>query len=180
MLSNPTKVDFAPQRYVCDFQYVLLKAILGWDFLSNKIPVKYPSDECYRNPLMITQNCLRYWLGAVRHQAITCTNIDQFPWHSLPSPGVNGSKHTSKNLSYLQTQQTTVSVCQAITLIVRSAQLTGAPLILGNVCWGGWWGGWVVCVSTQPYHNYLLCSFLNFMHSFLDLINNPMIVALWD
>ena len=38
--------------------------------------VKLPSDECNWILLMISQHCFRYWLGAVRQQAITWANVD--------------------------------------------------------------------------------------------------------
>ena len=34
------------------------------------------SGECHGTPLMISQHCFRYWLGAIKHQAITLTNLD--------------------------------------------------------------------------------------------------------
>ena len=36
-----------------------------------------PSDECHRTLLMISQHWSRWWLGAVRQQAITWTSVDQ-------------------------------------------------------------------------------------------------------
>ena len=38
--------------------------------------VKLSSGDCHRTLLMITQHCFRWWLGAVRHQAITWAIVD--------------------------------------------------------------------------------------------------------
>ena len=38
--------------------------------------MKLPSDECYWILLMINQHQFRKWLGAIRHQAITSSNVD--------------------------------------------------------------------------------------------------------
>ena len=38
--------------------------------------VKFLSAQCHRMPLMISQHCVRYWLGAVRQQADTWANVD--------------------------------------------------------------------------------------------------------
>ena len=35
------------------------------------LPVILHSDECHKTSLMISQHCFKYWLGAVRQQAIT-------------------------------------------------------------------------------------------------------------
>ena len=39
-------------------------------------PKKLPSDECHKTLLMISQHWFRWWLGAVRQQAITWANVD--------------------------------------------------------------------------------------------------------
>ena len=40
------------------------------------ISFEIAQDECRKNPLLISQHCFREWLGAVKHQAITWTNVD--------------------------------------------------------------------------------------------------------
>ena len=42
--------------------------------------------------MMISLHCFRWWLGAVRHQAITWTNVDQVLWHQLVLLGHNELK----------------------------------------------------------------------------------------
>ena len=47
------------------------------------------SDECHRTLLMISQHWFRWWLGAVRQQAITWANVDLVPCRHMASPGHN-------------------------------------------------------------------------------------------
>ena len=51
-----------------------------------------PSDECYGTLLMISQHCFRWWLGAVRHHAISWTNVDPDLCHHMTSLGCNELK----------------------------------------------------------------------------------------
>ena len=48
-----------------------------------------PSDECHRILLMISQDWFRYWLGAVRQEAITWANVDSVPCRLMASLGHN-------------------------------------------------------------------------------------------
>ena len=48
-----------------------------------------PSDECHWTLLMISQHWFRWWLDAVRQQAITWTNVDVDPWCHIASIGNN-------------------------------------------------------------------------------------------
>ena len=48
-----------------------------------------PWDECHGTLLMMSQHWFRYWLGAVRQQAITWTNVDIVPCRHMASPGHN-------------------------------------------------------------------------------------------
>ena len=57
--------------------------------------VKLPSDECHWTLLMISQHWLRWWLGAVRQQAITWANFDPDLSHHMASLGPNELKFTS-------------------------------------------------------------------------------------
>ena len=50
---------------------------------------RLPSDECHWTLLMISQHWFRYWLGAVRQQAITWANVDSDPWRHMTSLGHN-------------------------------------------------------------------------------------------
>ena len=47
------------------------------------------SDECHRTLLVISQHWFRYWLGAVRQQAITWTSVDQDLQRHMASLGSN-------------------------------------------------------------------------------------------
>ena len=50
---------------------------------------KLPSDEHHGTLMMINQHRFREWLGAVRHQAITWTNVDLDPCRHVASQGHN-------------------------------------------------------------------------------------------
>ena len=59
---------------------VILKmwsSILLYLLVSSNLLMMMSSDECHRTLLMISQHCFRWWLGAVRQQAITWTSVDQ-------------------------------------------------------------------------------------------------------
>ena len=51
--------------------------------------MKLPSDECHWTLLMISQHWFRQWLGAVRQQALTWTNVDSDLCRQMPSLGLN-------------------------------------------------------------------------------------------
>ena len=51
--------------------------------------VKLYSTECQWTLLMVNQYWFRYWLGAVRHQAITWANVDPDLCHHMSSLGHN-------------------------------------------------------------------------------------------
>ena len=73
---------------------------------------KLQSDEHHWTLVMISQHWFRYWLGAVRQQAITWTNVDQDPCHHMASLGHNELKRQLHTLSSLvphikQTQNST-------------------------------------------------------------------------
>ena len=51
--------------------------------------VKLPSYKCHWTSLMISQHWFRWWLGAVRQQAITWANVDLVPCRHMASPGHN-------------------------------------------------------------------------------------------
>ena len=66
--------SLAPGKFEWNFRYLIIQIISvidGWGSLVN-----LPLDECHSNLLMISQHWFRYWLGAVRPQAITWANID--------------------------------------------------------------------------------------------------------
>ena len=56
----------------------------GW-CISGEMPL----DECHSTILMISQYWFRLWLGAVRQQAITWTNVDPDLCHHIASWGHN-------------------------------------------------------------------------------------------
>ena len=47
--------------------------------------VKLSPGDCYWTSLMVSQHWFRYWLGAVRHHAITWANIDPDLCHHMAS-----------------------------------------------------------------------------------------------
>ena len=51
--------------------------------------VKLPSDEFNWILFMVSQHWFRWWLGAIRHQAITWTNVHTFLCHHMASLGHN-------------------------------------------------------------------------------------------
>ena len=48
-----------------------------------------PCGEWHGTSSMISQHWFRWWLGAVRQQAITWANVDLAPCHHMASPGHN-------------------------------------------------------------------------------------------
>ena len=50
---------------------------------------KLSSDKCHCTLLMTSQYCFRWWLGAIRHQAITWTSVDPNRCHQMASLGHN-------------------------------------------------------------------------------------------
>ena len=58
-----------------------------------KFLVKLPLDEFYKTSLMISQYWFSWWLGVIRHQAITWTNVDQALWWHMASQVQNELTH---------------------------------------------------------------------------------------
>ena len=75
---------------------ILFSSLLYWLVPSELLLIK-SSDEWYRNLLMISQHWFRYWLGAVRQQAITWANVDPDLCRRMASLGHN--KHVRLILS---------------------------------------------------------------------------------
>ena len=50
-------------------------------------PLKLLRGECHGSPLMINQHYFRYWLGAIRQQAITWVNVHPDQFHHMASVG---------------------------------------------------------------------------------------------
>ena len=50
--------------------------------------------ECQKNSLVIIQHWIRWWLGAIRQQAITWANVDLELWCHMASPGHSELMHT--------------------------------------------------------------------------------------
>ena len=51
--------------------------------------VKLSSDECHKIPLVISQHGFRYWLGAIRQQAISWASVDLHLCRHIASLGHN-------------------------------------------------------------------------------------------
>ena len=51
-------------------------SILFYWLVSSHHPMVMPSDECHGTSPIISQHWFRYWLGAVRQQAINWANVD--------------------------------------------------------------------------------------------------------
>ena len=62
--------------------------LVSWDLL-----MIMPSAECHVASLKISQHWLRWWLGAVRHQAITWANVDPELCHYMASLDHNELMH---------------------------------------------------------------------------------------
>ena len=60
--------------------------MLSWAF-----PVVLPSGKLHKTSLMLNQQWFGNWLGAVRHQAITWTNVDWGQWCHMASLNHNES-----------------------------------------------------------------------------------------
>ena len=54
--------------------------------------------KCHRIQLMKSQHRLRYWLGAIRQQAITLANVDQDLCHHMVPQDHNELKTVSKHI----------------------------------------------------------------------------------
>ena len=63
---------------LADLNKILYKWFSKWFqwLMAGASLVKLPSDECHCSLLMIRQHWIRWWLGAVRQQAITWANVD--------------------------------------------------------------------------------------------------------
>ena len=59
---------------------------------------------------MISQHWFRWWIGAVRHRAITWANVDPDLCHQMASLGLNELRH--KSVSSLGTNALTINVTQ--------------------------------------------------------------------
>ena len=67
-----------------------------------EVPImKVPSDKRHWTLQMISQQWFRYWLGAVRLQAITWANVDPDRCRHMASLGPNELKITSVPKHYL-------------------------------------------------------------------------------
>ena len=53
-------------------------------------------DECQKTLLIISQHWFRWWLGAVKQQAITWTSVDQDLQRQMVSLGPNELTHCSQ------------------------------------------------------------------------------------
>ena len=69
--------------------------ILMWNFQTHlvtdtfKFTLKLPSGEDHKTSNVLSQQWLQYWIGAVRQQAITWTNVNQGLQCNKELPGVN-------------------------------------------------------------------------------------------
>ena len=80
--------SLAPGTWGCNLKLVIFSKLyqgqISWVFL-----VTLSSGEYHKTSLMSSQHWFRLWLGAVRQQAITWTNVDQVLWCHMPSLGHN-------------------------------------------------------------------------------------------
>ena len=63
--------------------------------------VNLPLDECHSTLLMISQHWVRWWLGAVRQQAITWANVDRDLCRHIAWLGPSELKEAS-NILYIE------------------------------------------------------------------------------
>ena len=70
-----------PGRCGHDIKSVIFKLIKG---RYRGYFLKLDSAGCHKPPLMINQHWFRWWLGAIRQQAITWAIVDQDLWHHMP------------------------------------------------------------------------------------------------
>ena len=64
-----------------------------YKLISWALIVKLVLGECRRTSVIISQHWFRWWLGAIRWQAITCANIDPEQCHHIVSLGHNELTH---------------------------------------------------------------------------------------
>ena len=58
----------------CNLWIIVLKLMSRIDIMS--ISCGIDTGECHKTLLGICQHCLKYWLGAIRHQAFTRASVD--------------------------------------------------------------------------------------------------------
>ena len=80
----------APNNHLKQLQLQYPNTCYG---LSLELPVKLLSGKCHGAALMISQHWFRWWLGAVRQQAITWANIDPDLCRHMASPSQSDLKH---------------------------------------------------------------------------------------
>ena len=81
----------------CKFQ----SCFTDW-YLQILILMIMSSDECHKTLLMISQHWFRWWLGAVRQQAITWASVDQDLQCHMASLGPNELNLGSKRMTRSQ------------------------------------------------------------------------------
>ena len=80
--------SLASERYGSNFKSVILKLNL-MIYILNIFPVKWLPVEHHRTPLMTSQHWLRWWLGAITHQAISWINVNLVLCPLMASQGHN-------------------------------------------------------------------------------------------
>ena len=86
---EPIKNNFnslASGRCGRNFKSIIFKLIIHSSSLGT---VKLLSGERHRNSLVGSRHWFRYWLGVIRHQAITWANVDPNLCRHIPSLGHN-------------------------------------------------------------------------------------------
>ena len=81
---------FTSSTCVCNLKLLIFKLISSIDILSIscEIALRWMPEDC--TALMTSHRWFRFWLGTVRQQAITSTNIDQVLWRHMTSISLNG------------------------------------------------------------------------------------------
>ena len=75
-------------------------SILFYWLASSDLLMIMPSNKWHRTLLMINQHWFRWWLGAVRQQAITWANVDSVSCLLMASLGHNGLTDYSLAMPY--------------------------------------------------------------------------------
>ena len=78
--------SLTPGKSGCHLKNAIFNLVLLYGTLKSHDNVL---DECHRNLLLIRQYWFRYWLGAVRQQAITWIKVDPYLCHHMVLLGSN-------------------------------------------------------------------------------------------
>ena len=111
--------------------------------MSPAFPVKLPSAECSKTSLMISQHWFRWWLSAIRQQAITWTIADRDLCHHMTSLSHKESNSRAR-VWHFENGAWTHMGCTANIIIKDIIHIF---VLISKTCVFYWWDG--VITSTE-------------------------------